>query len=129
MKNNEKAPLADDSSIDDNEMQENDDNEFLEENEDVHEQEEEIHEEFPEESKVDTGPLHSLSELPINLTVEIACFKISLDKLKKLQPGNFLELPVSLKDNVNLTVNGEKIGKGELIKLGEVLGVKVLEIG
>ncbi len=111
-------------------FEEDDENHFLEDNEEEPAEDmDEAQDEVEEEGETMQEPLKSINDLPINLTVEISRFKIPLSKLKKLQPGNFLELPVSLKDNVNLTVNGEVIGRGELVKLGDTLGVKVLEIG
>lgn len=70
----------------------------------------------------------NLKELPLNVTVEVARFSMSLDKLLKLEPGNTLELPVHPDQGVDLLVNGKKIGRAELVHLGEVLGVRVLEI-
>jgi flagellar motor switch protein FliN/FliY len=70
-----------------------------------------------------------LKNVPLKVTVELAKISLTLEKLTNLQPGNFLELPTSLENPVNLTVNGKKIGKGELISLGETLGIKILEMG
>jgi flagellar motor switch protein FliN/FliY len=46
-----------------------------------------------------------------------------------LQPGNLLELNVHPEQGVDLVVNSKKIGHGELLKIGDTLGVRVLEIG
>jgi flagellar motor switch protein FliN/FliY len=61
--------------------------------------------------------------------VELARLKITLDKLMSLNPGNLLELPIHPDQGVTLTIHGQKVGKGELVYLGEVLGVRILEIG
>lgn len=71
----------------------------------------------------------SLQDVPFEITVEIAKISMPLSQLKELQPGNFLELPVIPEQGVNLTINGNVIGKGELVFLGERLGVRVLELG
>jgi flagellar motor switch protein FliN/FliY len=70
----------------------------------------------------------ALKELPIQVTVEIARLKMTLDQLMHLTPGNTLELPIHPDQGVSLTVNGKKVGRGELIYLGEQLGVRILEI-
>lgn len=70
----------------------------------------------------------SLKKMPITLTIEVSRFKITLEKLLKLQPGTILELPTSPEKGVKLTVNGRVVGKGELLYLGESLGVKISEI-
>ncbi len=70
-----------------------------------------------------------IKDLPVYLTVEIARLKITLDQLMNLSPGNMLELPIHPDQGVSLTVNGQKVGKAELIHLGESLGVRILEMG
>lgn len=69
----------------------------------------------------------NLKQLPLNVTVEIARFSMPLSKLTKLEPGNMLELPVHPDQGVDLLINGKKIGRGELVHLGDALGVRVLE--
>ena len=46
-----------------------------------------------------------------------------------MQPGNLLDLAIHPQRGVNLIVNGQKIAKGELVNLGETLGVRILEMG
>lgn len=70
----------------------------------------------------------ALKELPLVVTVEIARLKMTLDQLVHLAPGNKLELPVGSDDAVSLVVNGEKVGRAELVYLGEKLGLRILEI-
>ena len=71
----------------------------------------------------------SIKELPLTLTVELAKMQMPLSEMTALQPGNSLELPSSVEEGVSLCVNGKKIAKGELIHIGEKLGVRILEIG
>ncbi len=68
-------------------------------------------------------------QITLTLTVEVARLQMSLEKLLQLKPGNTLDLAVKPEQGVQLTVNGKGIAKGELIKLGESLGVKILQIG
>ena len=70
----------------------------------------------------------AIKDTEICLTAEIGKFSMTIENLIKLQPGNFLELSVSPEDSINLTVNGKIIGKGEIVHLGEALGVRILEI-
>lgn len=75
------------------------------------------------------GEAVALKELPLYVTVEIARLKITLDQLMHLTPGNVLELPVHPEQGVSLTIQGQKVGRAELVYLGEQLGVRILEIG
>lgn len=71
----------------------------------------------------------SIKDIPLNITVELARFRMPLDRLMHLSPGNLLELPVHPDQGVSLCVNGKKVGSGELVYLGETLGVRILELG
>lgn len=67
-------------------------------------------------------------EVPVNLVVEIGRVQISVQKLLELQPGNLLELDVKPESGVDLVVNGRCVGKGELLRVGDVLGVRILDL-
>ncbi|EKE21561.1 MAG: hypothetical protein ACD_7C00188G0002 [uncultured bacterium] len=86
--------------------------------------EEEI--EVQEEKEI---PSSSLENMPITIIVEAARFKMNLEKLMNLQPGNLLDLSINPLTHVNLVVNGQKIGSAELVNLGETLGIRILELG
>jgi flagellar motor switch protein FliN/FliY len=84
-------------------------------------------------NKLESSPqgeiLSSIKDVPLSITVEVGRLKMSLEKLLQLQPGNVLELAIKPEDGVNLTVQGKSIAKGELLKIGDVLGVKITQIG
>lgn len=67
-------------------------------------------------------------EIPVTLVVEVGRFQISVQKLMELQPGNLLELDVRPENGIDLVINGKCVGKGELLKIGESLGVRILDI-
>ncbi len=73
--------------------------------------------------------LISPSEIPLTLSIEVARLSINLEKLLQLSPGNVLELPVRPEQGVDIVVGGKKVARAELIKLGEMLGVKILQLG
>ncbi len=76
----------------------------------------------PEEERVAT-----IKDVPLQITVELARLRMTVDQVMKLAPGNFLELPIHPEQEVALTVNGQKIGRAELVYLGEALGIRILE--
>jgi flagellar motor switch protein FliN len=97
---------------------------------------EEIEEEEEEEEASEDEIIAPIEEFsaainttPINITVEVARFNVTMEKLTQMRPGNFLELPVSPDQGVTLSVNGKKIGRAELVHLGEALGIRILELG
>ncbi len=71
----------------------------------------------------------SLRDLPLNIVVELARLQMPLAKLLELAPGNTIELPIHPEQAVRLTVNGQLIGRAELVHLGETLGIRILEKG
>lgn len=77
-----------------------------------------------------TTPHHiSSRDINVSLIVEIGQVKMTMDKLLSLEPGNMLDLNIRPEDGVNLVVNGKTIGKGELIRIGDSIGVRILDLG
>lgn len=76
----------------------------------------------------ETHAAPSPDEIPINLIVEVGRFQITVQKLMELQPGNLLELDVKPENGVDLVINGKCVGKGELLRIGETLGVRILDM-
>ncbi len=73
--------------------------------------------------------LVSTHEISLSLSVEVARIRMNLEKLLQLQPGNVLELGIHPEEGVNLISGTQCVAKGELVNLGEVLGIKITEIG
>lgn len=82
-------------------------------------------------SQAPNQPLAPLTanDIPVQLVVEVGALNISVQKLLELAPGNMLDLDVTPENGVNLVVNNRIIGKGELVKIGETVGVRILQIG
>ena len=68
-------------------------------------------------------------QIPITLVVEVGQIQLTMEQLLKLEPGNLLEINSYPENRVDLTVNGRVVGKGELVRIGEVMGVRVLQLG
>ncbi len=76
---------------------------------------------------------HALSQAEekeplMSLSVEAGRAVISVEKLLQLKHGNVLELLIKPEQGVDLTIKGKKVASGELLKLGEVLGVRILHM-
>ena len=74
-------------------------------------------------------PTLNPSEVPIELTVELARIEMPLSNLLALKPGNLIELGDVKGSRVSITVRGKCVAKGELLKIGDVTGVKLTEVG
>lgn len=66
-------------------------------------------------------------EIPFTVTVETGRIQMTLKQLVDLEPGNVIDLNISPDQGVDLTIDGRCIGRGELLKIGETLGVRILE--
>lgn len=82
-----------------------------------------------QEPKPKDKPLTSLQDLPLRIHVEIGRFDMSIEKFLQLEPGNMVPLDVRPEEGVSLIVNGKMVAKGELIRLGELVGVRILDLG
>ncbi len=66
-----------------------------------------------------------ITETPIKIDVEVDHIRMPLEKILELKPDYRLDVVVRPELGVNLLINNEHVGKGELIKLGETVGVRV----
>jgi len=82
--------------------------------------------ELPEESEAKSLPA---DQIPLTLTVELGRFQMPLEKVSQLKPGNVLDLHKSTGSHVHLTIGGKRVAMGELVTLGEAIGVKILKLG
>lgn len=63
------------------------------------------------------------------LIAEVARYTMTLDEFLKLSPGSVLQFQgQSPSMGVNLVVNGEVKGRGEIISIGDVLGIRVISM-
>lgn len=81
-----------------------------------------------EVEKSEDSSLRSAEDVPLTLTVEIGKLTMSLEKLMQMQPGNLLELGMNPDQTVHLTLEGKRVARGELVKIGDLLGVRILEL-
>lgn len=65
--------------------------------------------------------------LPVRVEFEIGQVELSLGELADLQPGYVFALPANLEGaNVVIRANGRATGRGEVVAVGETLGVRLL---
>jgi len=65
--------------------------------------------------------------LPVKVEFEIGRIEMSVGELSTLQPGYVFALPAHLEGaNVTIRANGRVSGRGEVVAVGETLGVRLL---
>ena len=69
----------------------------------------------------------AVRNLPVQLAFDIGRIEISLRDLAELQPGYVFDLPAHLEGaNVTIRANGRTAGRGEVVSVGNTLGVRLL---
>ncbi len=89
----------------------------------------------PDEAQADTGqrepgeaptvPEASVDELPVKLVFELGRLEMELKELRTLSDGYVFNLGRSLTHPVDIIVSGRRIGAGELVRVGESVGVRI----
>lgn len=68
-------------------------------------------------------------DIPVSMIVELGRVQMTMEKLMLLEPGNLLDLNINPENGVDLVINSRIVGRGELIRIGESIGVRILELG
>lgn len=67
-----------------------------------------------------------LDDLPLEVAFELGQMKLSIAELERLKPGYVFSLPVPVEGtNVTIRVQGRALGRGQIVAIGEYLGVRV----
>ena len=70
-----------------------------------------------------------VENLPLQISIELTKLNMPLNELLKLQPGNILELGISMDSPVNLIINNKKILTAELIQISEEnVGLRIIDL-
>lgn len=71
----------------------------------------------------------TLEGVPVTLDFEVGSLSVPLGELAAVKPGYVFELPAPLEEaRVIVKANGTPVGRGELVMVGETLGVQLLSI-
>ncbi|MFS2159594.1 type III secretion system cytoplasmic ring protein SctQ [Pseudomonas sp. Pseusp122] len=68
----------------------------------------------------------SLNELQLKLVCQVGSVEMTLAQLRELGAGSLLQLTPSMQDGVDLMINGRRVGQGQLVQIGDGLGVRLL---
>lgn len=69
-----------------------------------------------------------LDQLPVRLVFEAGRTEIPLRELRSLGVGHIFELGRDAADPVDIMANGKRIGIGELVRIGDELGIRVRQL-
>ncbi len=80
------------------------------------------------QEKQQPGSPMKLEDIPLPVVIEVGRIQLSIKKLLELQPGNMLDLDIHPDASVDMVVHGKRIARAELLKIGDSLGVRILEL-
>ena len=86
-----------------------------------------------DQAEIDRGPTAppadaAFDDLPIKLLFELGRVDIALGKLQEIGPGHVFELDRPLGEAVEILAGGRRIGQGEIIKIEDQIGVRVVRL-
>ncbi len=70
-----------------------------------------------------------LEKLPVRIGFELGSVTVTLAELRSLAAGSVVEIPVPLDAPVTLRANGKEIGHGALLRVGDHVAVRILDLG
>lgn len=76
----------------------------------------------------DRAAMDLLLDVPVDVTVEIGSTSVPLEDVLKFGPGHVVRLAQSTEQPVIVKVNGRPIAEGEVVDLGDTLGVRITAI-
>jgi flagellar motor switch protein FliN/FliY len=93
----------------------------------------ELHQLQPQSSAPKGGPagfsdLRRLSDVPIDLTVEIGRARLTVGETLELRQGSIVTLNRMAGEPVDLLVNGTPIARGEVVVIEEQFGVRITDV-
>lgn len=69
-----------------------------------------------------------LDSLPVRVVFEMGRLEMSVGEVRQLAPGVMLPLAKPLEEILDIVVNGKRIGRGSLVRVGDGLGVRVTRL-
>ncbi len=72
--------------------------------------------------------LKALHEVPLKVSAVLGNTKMTVEELLKCTQGTIIELEKQVGEPIDLYVNGKVIAKGEIVLVGEKIGITLTEI-
>jgi flagellar motor switch protein FliN/FliY len=77
---------------------------------------------------LDLGSFHVLRDVEVEITVEIGRTRRKIADILRVAPGQTIELGKNAGEPVDIYVNGQLLGRGEAVVLGDRYGVRITEL-
>ncbi|RVB80615.1 hypothetical protein EN885_01650 [Mesorhizobium sp. M6A.T.Cr.TU.014.01.1.1] len=67
----------------------------------------------------------ALDDLPVSLVFELGRTMLPIGEIRQLGAGTIVPLPGLESETVDVIANGKRVGRGEIVRIGECLGVRL----
>ena len=81
-----------------------------------------------EEVKADEAMTEKMSDVSLQVEVVVGYLRLSVKDLLEMQVGGSYTIGGPISSHVDLLINGKRIAKGELLRSGDLLGVRILSL-
>jgi len=72
--------------------------------------------------------LDAVMHVPLEVTAEVGRKRMALSELLKIGTGSIVELDRAAGAPVDIVVSGTRIGRGEIVAVGDNFGIRVTEV-
>jgi len=83
----------------------------------------------PEEANVEADAIELLNDVPLQIAVELGRVSVTAEELVSLHVGRIFDLGKPPSAQVDLSVNGKVVARGELVEIEGQLGVRIVGMG
>ena len=74
------------------------------------------------------GDFHVIRDVEVEITLEIGRRRMRVADVLRLGPGQTIELPTAAGEPVDIYVNGQLLGRGEVAVVSDRYGVRITEL-
>ncbi len=79
-------------------------------------------------SQADVLQKTDIDDIPVKLLFELGRIELSLAEIRRLAPGALVPMSRPLEESVDIFANGRRIGRGNLVQIGDSLGIRITRL-
>lgn len=72
-------------------------------------------------------PLRRFRDVPITISVQLDRKRVKVEEVLEFRKGSIIELSRSAGENVDLLLDGENIGNGEIVVIEDTMGLRITD--
>jgi type III secretion protein Q len=81
-----------------------------------------------EKAPADLRQQTDVDDIPVKLLFELGRIELPLAEIRQLAPGALIPMLRPLEDSVDILANGRRIGRGNLVQIGDSMGIRITRL-